>query len=171
MSAMHSALVKATRGLDAMLKPLEALQPLRDALGEALTVEKYLDEQRAAKSLMADEIAALTAQLGSARNAAAIAQGEADAIVADAKAKADGIAADAKADAERMTGIARAKSTEAMKVLESAHAKAAGIVAAAVAEADGKREEIAALTKELADLHAKVRQARQDATRIREALS
>jgi cell division septum initiation protein DivIVA len=171
MSEMRAALVKATRGLDALLKPLEALQPLRDALGEALDVEKYLDDQRAAKAAMSGEIEAIRTSLVGAKGAADAARREAGAIVADAKASAATIAADAKADADRILGVVRDKSLAAMKALDDAHAKAAGIVAAAVSEADGKRAEIAALTKELADLDAKVKQARQAATRIREALS
>ena len=171
MAIMRSALTKAVRAIQAEMALAESLAPLKEALGEALDVEKYLDEQRALKEAIATEMAAVAAERDAVRESLAAVKGEAATIVADARAAALGIAKDAKADADRITDVARKASTDALKVLDDAHAKASAIVGDAVAEANGKRAEIAALTKELADLDAKVKTARQAAMRIREALS
>lgn len=171
MSEMRAALVKATRGLDAMLKPLEALQPLREAIGEAMDIEKLLDEQRAALNQVKAEIADQAVKRDAGARSLVDLRKEAKDIAAQAKADADATRANAKSDADRILGVAREKSLEAMKALDDAHAQAKKIVEDAAAGIALKQDQMKELDKELRALQAKMDSAKAEKARLARELA
>ena len=153
MGEMRSALVKATRALDAELALRDNLQPLRDALGEALDIEKYMDAQRAEKDALDIKIGSLLAQAKQVDEIIAKGHADLEASRIAARSLADSRMAEVRANGDRIIADARAKDEKAAQMLAEARSRASAIVTEAEAVA---KNTAAGKTDELANLDAKI---------------
>lgn len=149
MSELQGALTKATRALDSYFRLADDVKPLREALGESLDIEKTLDQQRAARDALLDEVKRLQAEKldDIAEMAAAKQAADADAIAV--RSAAESWAADVRKDAERIKADAEGANRAAAETLAHAAMDAALIIDRAKDEAKaiavGKTDEIATL--------------------------
>lgn len=155
MSELQSALVKASRALDAHFRLADDVKPLRDAIGESLDIEKVLVEQRAQRDALATDVDRLkTEKLAHIAEMAKTKQ-DADADAVAVRSAAESWAADTRAQADRLLIEAKDAHEEGAKMLATAALEAEAVVSAAEAEAKkiatGKTQEIADLDAAIAN--------------------
>lgn len=160
MSEIQAALVKASRALDAHFRLADDVKPLREAIGDALDIEKVLTEQRQQRDVLASDINRLKADKAKAdeQRAASVKKAESDAVAI--RSAAESWAADTRTQADRILIEAKDKQEEAGHVLANAALQASAMVADAKAEAakiaSGKGQEIADLDAAIAGKRAEL---------------
>lgn len=163
MKDTENILLRASRALDGYFKLADEARPLREAIGDALDLEKMLNDQRQQRDILASDIDRLRSDKAKAdeQRTVSIRNAESDAIAI--RSAAESWAADTRAQADRVLAEAKDKREEAGRVLVVAALQASAMVAEAkdeaakiAAEAEVAAEKLAGIENEIAAVKAKL---------------